>query len=136
MSDGIREFDVARLRIPWFASVAKISNIHQQRRRWLDPANTNPHWSCIEFVCSYPDSDQLADAHARRWLTARQFNILDALGQAIRSHSAPESDDYDNAAVLADPAWLNVVAYAQLAQRELLATVINESDRDMLSLET
>jgi hypothetical protein len=41
----------------WFASVAEIADIDLQHRKWLDPTNTNPHWSYIEFVCSYPDSD-------------------------------------------------------------------------------
>jgi hypothetical protein len=123
----------ARLRAMWFASVAEIADIDLQRRRWLDPTNTNPHWSYVEFCCTYPDSDQLTDARARGWLAARQFDILSDLLHTILNHSAPGGDDYDNAAVLADPAWLEVVARAQRAREELLSTVTNEAERNALS---
>ena len=122
-----------RLRSMWFAGVAEIADIDLQRRKWLDPTNTNAHWSYIEFVCSYPDSDQLTDARARGWLAAREFNILSDLCNTILSHSAPRGDDHDNAAILGDPAWLEVVSCAQRAREELLSTVTNEADRDALS---
>jgi hypothetical protein len=119
-----------RLRSMWFASVAEIADIDLQSSNWVDPTNTNPHWSYIEFVCSYPDSDQLTDSRARRWLAARQFNILSDLCNTILSHSAPLGDDHDNAAILDDPAWLEVVSCAQRAREELLSIVTNEAERD------
>ena len=119
-----------RLRSMWFASVAEIADIDLQRRKWLDPTNTNPHWSYIEFVCSYPDSDQLTDARARGWLAARQFNILSDLCNTILSHSAPRGDDHDNAAILDDPAWLEVVSCAGASEE--LSTVTKEAERDAL----
>jgi hypothetical protein len=134
MIDEIDESNevAGRLRSRWFASVAEIADIDLQRRKWLDPTNTNPHWSYIEFVCSYPDSDQLTDARARGWLAARQFNILCDLCNTILSHSATRGDDQDNAAILDDPAWLEVVSCAQRAREELLSTVTKEAERDAL----
>ena len=40
---------------------------------WLDPENSNPYWSYIEFVENFPDIGQLADAHTRGWLNAHEF---------------------------------------------------------------
>jgi hypothetical protein len=123
----------AYLRCVWFSSIAEISDLDLQRRRWLDMTNTNPHWSYVEFVCSYPALEQLVDARTRGWISTRQFDILVRLRQRILSHSAPGGDDYDNAAVLADPAWLEVVAEAARVRQELLSMVVNEVERAALS---
>jgi len=109
------------LRRDWFGCVQDLSDLDLQRRKWLDPANTNPHWSYIEFCCSYPAGSQLADALARGWLAASEFEILSKLGQAISAHSAPGGDDYDNAAVLKDPAWHEVVEAAKRTRQQLFA---------------
>jgi hypothetical protein len=47
---------------------------------WLDPANSNPYWSYVEFVENFPDIGQLADAHARGWLNSVEFTLLSEFG--------------------------------------------------------
>ncbi len=131
-TDEPDEVVARRLRCYWFSSLREISDLALQRRRWLDPANRNPHWSYIEFVCSYPDHDQLADAHARGWLTAAEFRIMSEFLQTLSAHSAPTGDDHDNAAVLDDPAWHAVVTAAQLARQELISVVTDDIARQTL----
>lgn len=121
-----------RLRGCWFSSVQEISDLDLQRRQWLDPANSNPHWSYIEFVESYPSSGQHRDALTRGWLSEHEFNVLSDLRQRLSEHSAPQGDDYENAAVLNDPAWHAVVASAQRTIQEILPTVTDESERRKL----
>jgi hypothetical protein len=132
MPDEPDEAVAARLRRNWFFSVHEISDIGLQRRKWLDPENSNPHWSYVEFVESYPTSAQLRDALAHGRLSGDEFAVLSDLGQKLSQHFAPKGDDYDNAAVLGDPAWHAVVAFAQRAKQELLLTITDESERRVL----
>jgi hypothetical protein len=48
----------ADLRRQWFGSVYEIADIERQRRTWLNPPNSGPHWSYVEFCCKYPDAGQ------------------------------------------------------------------------------
>jgi hypothetical protein len=125
--------DVAsQLRTSWFGLVAEIADLDLQRRTWLDKANRNPHWSYVEFVCSFPDDDQLEHAHRAGWLSKRELEILGGLHRVLDAHSPPGGDDYANAAVLDDPAWHAVVATAEHARQQLLAIVLNRSERAIL----
>ena len=123
---------VDQLRTGWFGSVSEIADIELQRRTWLDPANQNPHWSYIEFVCSYPDYDQLYQAHREGWLSAQELKILEDLHRKLDAHSAPGGNEYDNAAVLADPEWHVVVAAAERAKQQLLSIVHKQCERETL----
>src|SRR4051794_22061446 len=100
------------LRTQWLAALDEIADIELQRRMWLDPANTNPHWSYVEFVCSFPDNDQLADAHKRGWLSSSEADILVKFGRALFAHQSPTGKDFDHEAVLNDPAWHDIVRAA------------------------
>jgi hypothetical protein len=86
------------LRRQWFGSVYEIANIEHQRRTWLTPPTDSPHWSYVEFYCSYPDADQLKFARDRGHLSAKEFELLVAVHEALISHRA--TDEYDNRAIL------------------------------------
>ncbi|HWB48292.1 MAG TPA: hypothetical protein VG651_04210 [Stellaceae bacterium] len=127
------DLDVAtQLRTSWLGSVSELADMDLQRRTWLDSANRNPHWSYLEFVCSYPDYDQLEQAYREGWLAKRELEILKDLHHKLDAHLAPGGDDYDNAAVLADPAWQAVVAAAEDAKRQLLSIVHDQHERNVL----
>lgn len=121
-----------QLRTWWFASVTEISDIALQRRTWLDMTNSNPHWSFIEFVCSYPDLDQLSQARQEGWLSTAEFKILEDLRGTIDAYSPPKGDNYDNAAVLNDPSWHAVVAAAEHAKQQLLSLTGDRREREAL----
>ena len=131
MTELTREQQAA-LRQGWFSSVRDLSDFALQRSRWLDPTNRNPHWSYIEFVCKYPAHDQLQFAKAKGFLTGAEFDVLRDLRNTLVSYSAPGGDDYDNAAVLDDPSWHQVVAEADRARHRLLDIVTNQIERDTL----
>jgi hypothetical protein len=121
-----------RLRRHWLASVQEVSDLALQRRTWLDPTNRNPHWSYTEFTCSYPDDSQLARAHSEGWLTKSELDILIELRRMIGAYSAPAGDDYNNAAILDDPAWRQVVEAAEQARQQLLTAIANHDERQIL----
>lgn len=107
------------LRAEWLHLLGEIADLGLQRRRWLDPENTNPHWSYIEFVSSYPDAGQLETAFQNGWLTGREKQALTSFGEQLRRHKSPNGDDYNNAEVLEDPAWQDIVVAAQHVLRFL-----------------
>jgi hypothetical protein len=103
-----------------------------QRRTWLDLTNTNPHWSYVEFTCSYPDENQLASARAGDWLPEREFELLHSLGDTIDSYSAPGGDNYNHEAILSDPAWHTLVEAAERTRQQLLAVIVDIDERRSL----
>ena len=121
-----------QLRTWWFSRVAELANIDLQRRMWLDEKNTNPHWSYVEFVESYPDRDQLVQALNAGWLMPTEFKILSDLGEILTAHKAPGRDDYDHEAILGDPGWQSVVQAAERAKQQLLSITTDSKERGML----
>jgi hypothetical protein len=122
-----------QLRGWWFSLISEISDAGLQRRTWLDRANTNPHWSYIEFVSSYPDHSQILHAREHGWLTVEEFEILNELRTVLDAYSPPENDHYNNAAILDDPAWHSVVEAAHRAKRQLLSIATDQREREALS---
>ncbi len=131
-ADSTDEALAGNLRRWWFASVQEISDIGLQRRTWLDRENTNPHWSYIEFVCSFPADDQLEGVRAKGWLAEHEFRILNDLAHTLTAYGAPRGNNYDQAAILDDPAWLVVVGEALRARQALLVTITDPNERQML----
>ena len=120
------------LRGQWFSFLRDIGDIALQRRTWLDVKNTNPHWSYIEFVCSFPDDDQLQDASNKGWFADREARILKEFRQTLIAYDVPNKNEWDNAAILNDPAWYAVVDAAQKATANLLAIVADPVGRAAL----
>jgi hypothetical protein len=105
------------IRRNWLCALEEIADLELQRRTWVDPTNTNnPHWSYIEFICSYPSSEELADAPKKGYLSLREAEILTDFRRILVSHKPPAGDAWDNEAVLNDPAWHQVVAAARNAK--------------------
>jgi hypothetical protein len=121
-----------QLRTGWLSQVYQISDIELQRRTWLDLTNQNPHWSYIEFVCSYPDDDQLSFAREHGWLSEREFDVLSKFRRILITYSPPQGNHHDNAAVLGDPGWQLVVEAAGRARQELLSITTDRLEREML----
>ena len=121
----------ANLRRWWFGSVYEISDIEYQRQTWLAPPTESPHWSYVEFRCSYPAADQLLFARDHGRLRAEEFELLAALHNALIS-KAPRGNDYDNRAVLEDPAWHAVIAVADRIRQQLLTLTVDPIERSYL----
>jgi hypothetical protein len=131
MSGSARE-DWSSLRRQWFGSVYEIADIEFQCRTWLSPPTSSPHWSYIEFCCSYPQLDQLEFALNDGFLSRIEFDLLASLGRAIEEHRSPQGNDYDHSAILEDPTWHTVVAKAERARQELLRIVSDPNERSYL----
>ena len=122
----------ANLRRLWFGSVYEIADVEYQRRTWLTPPDSSPHWSYVEFCCSYPDASQLQFARDRGHLSAKEFELLAALDEALVSHKAPGGNDYAHRTILEDPAWHAVVAIAEGIRQQLLTLTVDPMERRYL----
>jgi hypothetical protein len=96
---------------------------------WLDPANQNPHWSFVEFVCSYPDDAQLLQAQKEGWLDGDEFAIVSGLRETLLAYTPPGRDYYCHAAILEDPSWQAVIESAERTRERLLSRPISERER-------
>src|SRR3984957_7231158 len=119
-----------QLRTSWFGSVSEISDIDLQRCSWLDLTNRNPHWSYIEFTCSYPDCSQMSQARQEGWLSAAEFEILKEFRRGRVAYSPSRNGHYENAAILDDPAWRSVVGAAEQAKQQLLSITPDQRERE------
>jgi hypothetical protein len=120
---GITSEVAATLRRQWFDSVYEIADIEYQRRTWLTPPDRSPHWTYVEFCCSYPDADDLQAARDNGYLSAEVFELLAALDEALVSYTA--ADAYDHRAILEDPNWHAVVAKAEQIRQQLLTLTVD-----------
>lgn len=130
--------DLARTwRKNWLSSIYEFSDYSLQRYSWrggLEP--NNPHWSYIEFMCSYFDNCNLSDGYDSfvHWgfITAAEAAVVSAFHAAADKYIAPNQDDYDHDAILADPRWQEVVALAAAARDELLVMLNDPDEIDVL----
>jgi len=123
-------------RCAWFHAICELGNLELQHQKWLDPTNTNPHWSFIEFMCSYFDDLGIRDCYASALntgrITADEFKAINEFHNALLRYNPPGGDDWDNAKILADPAWHLVVAEAKRARKRLVDLTSDPDERLIL----
>ena len=129
--------DIRRIwRREWLGCLAGFANGDVQQRKWLDQKNTNPHWSYAEFMCNYFDDTLHGDTYdwplAQGYVMADEVSAVAALHELLVRHEAPGGDDHDNAAVLADPAWHEIVEAAVQVRKHLLAVLTDTDEIDIL----
>jgi hypothetical protein len=127
----INSDELANLRRQWFGSVYEVADLDYQRRTWLTPPTSSPHWSYVEFCCSYPQVDQLQFGRDHGHLSSKEFDLLSIVCEAIISYRA--ADDYDNAAILEDPGWHAVVEKAETVRQQLLGITMDKAERSYLT---
>jgi hypothetical protein len=125
----------------WLSSIQQFSDIETQREQWLNPTNTNPHWSFIEYMCCYFDDIGLSDTDIgyEGWIfrglaTREEVEAVQRFHALASAYNSPNGDDYDDRAVLADPQWHNVVVAAKAAQQKL-AEILTDPEELKLLLE-
>ena len=124
-------------RTNWLASIQEFADDKSQRRLWLDPTNTNPHFSFVEYMCSYFDDLNLSEsgyqsALEQGLITPDEVAAVSDFHATARAYESP-TDDYDHRAILADPKWAGVVASAKQAQAALLGIITDPRERRLLS---
>ncbi|ASR51299.1 hypothetical protein [Blastomonas fulva] len=124
----------------WLCSIQEFSDLKTQRRLWLDPNASNPHYTFVEYMCCYFDGLAVFDdpsALGEHYTVAREQGLVNADEAAaiepfhaiLAAYDAPGKDDYDHQAILADPKWMEVVAAAKSAQAALLPLICDAEER-------
>ena len=62
-------------------------------------------------------------------VTAAEASIMRKLHVALSAYESPTGDDYDHAAILADPKWAAVVSLAAQACQQLLELPLSKIDQ-------
>ena len=124
-----------RWRLNWLQCIQEISDLKQQKAMWLDPKNTNPHWSFSEYMCSYFDDCWLNDddgGYDRKvedgWVNNEEIAAVAPFHNLFKVYQPPNNAHHDDKAILNDPAWLKIVSLALDAQQLLKNLVSNDQE--------
>jgi hypothetical protein len=119
----------------WLGCINELTSLDLQKKSWLDKTQTNPHWSFVEFMCSYFDDLAIDDNYKYQldngWVTKKEYEIIEDWHITLDKYNSPKNDDYDNEAILKDPKWLEILQIGVKTRNELGKT-LNESERQFL----
>lgn len=120
----------------WLSSINELTSLELQRKSWLDRHQTNPHWSFVEFMCSYFD-DLLCDfpySHYIEigWVSIQEYEVLRDWHEALDNYLAPRNDDHDREVILADRVWLEIVEAGEKAKLKL-AVFLSKVEQEILT---
>lgn len=124
-------------RANWLRLIAQFADEASQRRLWLDPSNSNPHYTFVEYFCCYFDDLGLSTGGYKAALEAGLLSDVEAAAVA-EFHKAADvykspTDDFDHVAILADPRWTDVVTAARQACVGLLRVLEEPVERELLT---
>lgn len=117
----------------WLDCINELTSIELQKSSWLDRHQRNPHWSFIEFMCTYFD-DLLCDfpySHyiEIKWVSAQEYEILKSWHTALDIYKSPDNDDHDREGILNDAKWITIVKMGTEAKNKLAELLpINEKE--------
>ena len=122
----------------WLGCINELTSLDLQKKSWLDKTHTNPHWSFVEFMCSYFDDLGIDDHYEypidKGWLTNQEFEIIKDWHEALDKYDSPKNGDYDHSAILNDPKWLDILQIGQTMKNKLVST-LNETEKKILTEE-
>ena len=120
----------------WLDSINELTSLSLQKKSWLDRTHTNPHWTFIEFMCSYFDDLAIDDNYLNllknRWITKIEFEIIKEWHEALSQYRSPKDDDYDNDAVINDLKWLEILQKGMQAKVKL-SEILSDSEKHILN---
>ena len=119
----------------WLISLLSLSDIDLQRERWLNKEIRNPHWSYVEFMCTYFDDTLygqdyefvLRDGLVRE----REYECIKNFHDALKKYKTPNDDDYDVMAILNDNKWQEITALGKASLERLKNLLISEEEKEI-----
>lgn len=123
----------------WLSAIQAFADNQTQQSRWLDPNETNPHYSFVECMCCYFDDARMSEPDALKQrvekgdINPRESAVASQFHALAEAYKSPNGDDWDAATILADPAWHAVCAAARATQEALLEVLSDPDERQLLS---
>lgn len=111
-------------RCEWLTRVQELADLDTQKRAWLNlkPRTWNPHFTYVEYATTYLNFADWADRVAEGLISVDEARVIADLDAKVRAYTPPHGD-FDQDAILADAAWLEIVNAAGQAQRRLAAMI-------------
>lgn len=107
----------------WLSCLNELTSLKLQRESWLDKTNTNPHWSFVEFICSYFDDLEIDNNYEyqlkKGWVSKKEFETIKQWHELLDKYNSPKNDDYNHISIIEDKTWKLIVQEGQKAIREL-----------------
>ena len=120
-------------RLNWLGCLNEFADIDLQRRTWLDLTNRNPHWSYVEFMCTYFDNvicdRTYTELVAEGLVSVAEAILVEPLHALLDEHEAPDGNDSNAAGVLADSAWLAITVEAKAINARLARLLADPAER-------
>ncbi|MFK8037485.1 MAG: hypothetical protein AB8B74_04295 [Crocinitomicaceae bacterium] len=117
------EMDKETWRRNWILMIKDLTNLEYQKRTWLDPKNSNPYYSFIEFMCSYFDDLNISDGYENLinngLVSKTEYDSIYEWNKLLSEYESPKNDDYDNNAILNDPKWTRIIEIGVIAIENL-----------------
>jgi hypothetical protein len=120
----------------WLGLINELTSIELQRKSWLDRKQSNPHWSFVEFMCSYFDDLLCGLPYTHYveigWISTQEYEVLIDWHETLDRYQEPRNDDHDREAILADKNWLEIVKTGEKAKLKL-ANSLAHAERKILT---
>ena len=123
-SDSVSDEELRELwRVRWKASIEELTSLEHQCETWLNASEPSVHYFFVEFMCCYFDDllcgmsySQLVESG---YVSEQEKVILIEWHTALDNYNSPQNNDYDDAAILNDPKWIQIAALGAVARVNL-----------------
>jgi len=117
------EMDKETWRRNWILMIKDLTNLEYQKLTWLNPNNSNPYNSFIEYMCSYFDDLNISDGYENlinnELVSQTEYDSIYEWNKLLSEYESPKNDDYDNNAILNDPKWTRIIEIGVIAIENL-----------------
>ncbi|MGB1205857.1 MAG: hypothetical protein ACPG5B_09435 [Chitinophagales bacterium] len=97
----------------WLSCLNELTSIELQKTSWLDKSTTNPHWSYVEFMCSYFDDLAIDNNYEEQlkngYISKEEYLIIKDWHIKLDNYNEPNGDCDNREAILKDKKWLRIV---------------------------
>ncbi|HEY9113895.1 MAG TPA: hypothetical protein VIN10_04300, partial [Bacteroidales bacterium] len=128
--------DIKRWRESWLDCINQLTSFDLQKESWLDMNHSNPHWSFVEFICSYFDDLGLEGDYEKLledgWIKREEFEIIEEWHKNLAKYDSPKNDDYNHEAILNDSKWLEILKIGEKAKSRL-ALILGDREKKILT---
>jgi len=119
----------------WLISINELTDYHLQKISWLNENTQNPHWTFVEFMCSYFNDLSLENGYEEylkiSWLTEMEYLTIKDWHNKLNKYESPNENDWAVEQILNDEKWIEIVNLGKNAKENLLYE-LNENEKKIL----
>jgi hypothetical protein len=119
----------------WLISINELTDYNLQQKSWLNKKTKNPHWSFIEFMCSYFDDLFLQDGYEQylkiNWVTDLEYSVIKDWHNKLDKYKSPSENDWADDLILNDTNWIGIVKLGEITKQNLLH-ILSRNEKEIL----